>query len=274
MGVESGYVDVGGRELHYAVSGDGPVVVLIHSAIADSSLWDAQAAALSPGFRVVRYDVAGYGRSPLRPGPFSHVRDLHELLTHVGVERAAVVGNSMGGRIALEYTLAHPEVVAALALVAPGLPGHEWTVDVQRADREEHERFDAGDFEGAAETLLRLWVDGPGRGRGSVDPALRERGRAMIVRSYELHAEAAKDGEPGPVEWLDPPASARLGEVRVPTLVVFGDEDVPDMREIADRLERGIPGARKVVVAGAAHLLPMERPDDLNRLLLEFLGAA
>jgi pimeloyl-ACP methyl ester carboxylesterase len=95
----------------------------------------------------------------------------------------------------------------------------------------------------------------------------------MTLRSYELYAEAAKDGEPGPVEWLDPSASARLGEVGVATLVVVGAEDIGDMHDIADVLERGIPRARKVVVADAAHALPLERPDELNRLLLEFLAA-
>lgn len=93
----------------------------------------------------------------------------------------------------------------------------------------------------------------------------------MVLRSYEIYAEAAKDGEPGPDEPLDPPASVRLDEVRSPTLIVIGDADVPDMLEISERLERGIPGARRVVVPDAAHALPLERPDELNRLLHEFL---
>ena len=264
---------VDGRTLHYEVVGDGPAVVLVHSAIADSSLWDPQVEALRGTFRVTRYDVAGYGRSELPDGPIVPVRDLELLLEHVGVERCSVVGNSFGGRIALEYALAHQDVVDAIVLLAPGLPDHDWSAEQRRADEEETRLFEAGDFEGAADGQLRFWVDGPARGPEAVDPALRERARRMILRAYELDAAASKRGEPGPLQWPDPPATARLDEIRVPTLVVVGDEDAPDMLAIADRLEREIPGARKVVVPDAAHLLPLERPDELNRLLLEFLAA-
>jgi pimeloyl-ACP methyl ester carboxylesterase len=261
-----------GRELYYDVAGDGPAVVLVHSGIADSSLWDPQVEALAPRFRVVRYDVAGFGRSPLPPGPISHVADLHALVEHLAVDRATVVGNSTGGRIALEYALVHPEVVDRLVLVAPGLPGHEWSEEVRRAHADEERWFDAGDFEAAAESQLRIWVDGPGRRPDAVDPGLRERFRRMILRSYELYAQAAQDGEPGPEERLEPPAVDRLGEVRAPTLIVLGDAEVSDMFTVAERLEGGIPRAHTVVVPGAAHGLPLERPDELNRILLEFLA--
>jgi 3-oxoadipate enol-lactonase len=182
------------------------------------------------------------------------------------------VGNSFGARIALEYSLAHPDVVRRLVLIAGGLSDHERSNEMRHADAEEERLFEAGDFEGAAEAQVRFWIDGPARGPDAVDPALRDRFRRMILRSYELYAEAAKDGEPGPAEWLDPPASGRLGEVRAPTLIVVGDADVADMFAIADRLESEIPGARQAVVAGAAHGLPLERPDELNRLLLDFLS--
>jgi 3-oxoadipate enol-lactonase len=262
------------RTLHYEVVGDGPAVVLIHSAISDSSLWDPQIEALRHYYRVLRYDVPGYGRSPLAPGPYSHLRDLRALLAHVGIERAALVGSSMGGRIALEFAIAHPETVEKLVLLAPGLGGHEWSAEPQRADDEETERYEAGDFDGAAESQVRIWVDGPRRRPDEVDGELRERARRMIRRSYELYAEVEKEGNPGPVEWLDPPAIARLGDVAVPTLIVVGEHEVSDMFEIAALLEAGIPGARKVIVEGTAHLLPLEQPEELERLLLDFLGAA
>lgn len=266
-------MDVDGRKLFYEVTGAGPDVVLVHSAIADSSLWDSQVEALAPRFRVVRYDVAGFGQSPLRPGPFSHIADLRAVLEHVGVRRAALVGSSTGARIVLEYALTHPDGVDALVLHAGGLADHHRSAEMQRADEEEERLFDAGDFAGAADGQVRFWVDGPGRGPDAVDPRIREYVREMTLRSYELYAEAARGGEPGPVEWLDPPVSARLGEVRVPTLVVVGAEDAGDLHDIADRLEREVPRARKVVVPDAAHALPLERPHELNRLLLEFLPA-
>ena len=264
---------VDGRTLEYEVVGAGPAVVLIHSGIADSSLWESQVEALRDRHRVLRYDVAGYGGSALPPGRFSHIGDLRALFEHVGIERAAVVGNSGGGRIALEYALAHPEAVEKLVLVAPGLGGHEWQdEELRRADEEETERYEAGDFEAAAESQVRIWVDGPRRTPEEVDPELREQARRMILRSYEQFADAERRGEPS-VEWVEPPASERLAEIAAPTLIVVGELEVSDMFAIADRLEAEIPGARKVIVPGTAHLLPLETPDELNRLLLDFLGA-
>jgi 3-oxoadipate enol-lactonase len=264
-------LSVDGRELYYEDEGEGPAVVLVHSGIADSSLWDAQVDALSARFRVIRYDIAGFGRSRLRPGPLSHGGDLQALLEHLGIERASLVGNCFGGRISLEYTLRHPDAVEALVLVAPALRDHRWSPETQRVSDEEERLFDEGDFEGAADGQVRLWVDGPAREPEAVDDSVREHVRAMILRSYEVYAEAAKAGEPGPDEPLDPPASARLGEVRAPTLIVIGAADVPDMLEISERLERGIRGAQRIVVSDAAHALPLERPEELNRLLLDFL---
>ena len=159
-----------------------------------------------------------------------------------------------------------------LVLVGPGLSGHEWSAASAQADREEERLFEAGDFNGAAEVSLRQWVDGPGQPPGRVEPGIRERVREMILRSYELYSDVLPEGEPGPVERLDPPAGTRLGEVRAPTLILVGDLDVPDILAICDRLETGIAGARKVVMHGTAHVPNMERPEEFNRLVLAFLS--
>jgi len=268
----SAKIDVGGRELFYEVTGTGPTVVLIHEGIADSRMWNQQLDAFAERHRVVRYDLAGYGQSPLRPGPFSHVRDLEQLLRRLEIERTSLVGASVGGGVALEFALTHPEAVERLVLVGPGLSGHDWSEASQRADEEEERLFAAGDFDGAAEVSLRRWVDGPGQPPHRVDAEIRERVREMTLRSYELYSDVLPEGEPGPVERLYPPAGTRLGEVRAPTLILVGELDVPDILAICDRLETGITGARKVVIRGTAHVPNMERPEEFNRLVLEFLS--
>lgn len=116
------FADVGGNELWYEEAGDGPALVLIHEGVADSTMWDDHVDELARSHRVIRSDLPGCGRSPLPPGPFSHVRDLAALLDVLGVDRASVVGVSVGGRIALEFALVHPGLVDALVLVAPGIP--------------------------------------------------------------------------------------------------------------------------------------------------------
>jgi pimeloyl-ACP methyl ester carboxylesterase len=143
---------------------------------------------------------------------------------------------------------------------------------MQAADDEETRLFDAGDDAGAADLNVRIWADGTRR-PDEVDPDVREYTRQAVLRSYAHYRAALEHGEPGPAVRVDPPAAERLGEVQAPTLVVVGEADQPDLLAVADRLAAGIPGARKEIVAGAAHMLPLEQPDELNRLLLEFLCA-
>jgi 3-oxoadipate enol-lactonase len=260
-------------KLHHEVAGSGRAVVLLHEGIADSRMWDEQMDAFSDRFRVVRYDMRGFGRSELPPGPFSNVGDLQELLAELGIERASLVGVSLGGRVALELALVHPALTERLVLVAPGLPDADWSDDVKCLWAEEEELIERGDVDGAVELNLRMWVDGPSRGPDEVDPAVRERVREMQRRAFELQIPAyAQEPRPGPEERLDPPASARLGEIQAPTLVAVGDLDQPDMLRVADRLAAEIPGARKAVISGTAHCPSMEKPEEFNRLVVDFLG--
>jgi pimeloyl-ACP methyl ester carboxylesterase len=236
-------------------------------------MWDDVLPALAEHHRVIRYDLAGFGDSPLGAGPISEIADLEAVLDAFDVERAALVGGSLGGRVALEFALERPGRVSALLLVAPGLRDHVWTPSVSEASDEEEAAFERGDFGAAADLMVRLWVVGPRRSESDVDSSIRQRVHEMSVRSYELYGQALEAGvEPQGADPPDPPASQRLGEVGVPTIVLVGDADVPDMLEIADRLEAGIPGARKVVWEGVAHMPPMERPREFERLVLEFLA--
>ena len=240
--------------------------MLLHSAVGDRRQWDAQVEPVAERYRVVRPDLRGFGGTPLPAGPFSHVDDQCAFFAHLGIERAALVGNSLGGRVALELTVGHPEVVVALVLVGSALGGQEPSVEVAAYDAEEDTLLDAGKLEEAVELNLRMWV-------GDVDPERRERIAAMQRRSLGvLVAAYAKEPHPGPVQWVEPPAHERLGEIGVPTLVLVGTEDVADMHDNAGRLAAGIPGARKVVMEGAKHVPGYERPEEFNRIVLDFLA--
>lgn len=249
------------------VAGEGPAVVLVHEGICDSRMWDREWQEWSPSFRLLRLDLRGFGRSPLEPGPFAHARDVIAALEAHGIEEAALVGVSLGGRVALEVALARPELVRALVLVAPGLPGHEWSQELRAAWAEEEAAFEAGDLDAAVEASLRTWVDGPRRRPEDVDPQVRTRVGEMQRRAYELAAGMDEDEEELLVEDL----ARRLGEVEVPTLVLVGEEDQPDMHAIAERLAREIPGARLERIDATAHAPSMERPREFDGLVLPFL---
>ena len=109
-------------DLYAEVAGGGSTVVLVHAGICDSRMWDPQWDVFPAAHRTVRYDLRGFGRSPLLPQPYSHGRDLIALLEHRRIEQAALVGASLGGRVALEVAVAHPEVVDALVLADAALP--------------------------------------------------------------------------------------------------------------------------------------------------------
>lgn len=260
--------EINGAELNYELSGEGPAVALVHEGVCDLRMWDELVEALEPEFRVLRYDLRGYGESTLPPGPFSQSGDLLALLDHVGIDQTALVGVSYGGRVALDTASVAPGRVNALVLAAPALRDHEWSREVREFGDEEERLLDDGDVDAATDLNVRLWVDGPKRGPDPVREAVRERVREMQRRAFEIQVAAYEtQPPPGP----EAPVEVRLEEVTAPTLVVVGDADVPDFPAIAERLEAELPDARKVVLADTAHTIPLERPDEFRELALEFL---
>jgi 3-oxoadipate enol-lactonase len=250
--------------IDYEAHGDGPAVLLVHAGVADRRMWRGQAPMLARDHRVVAVDLRGFGETPHTRGPFSHVEDLREVLDQLGIERATVVGGSFGAKVALGFAVTHPERVERLVLCPPVMPDWEWSEHVRRGWQEEDEALEAGDLDRAAEVNVELWVDGPNRGPDAVDPEVRE-----LVRTMQRHAFELAEPDPPPEPAPDP--VVRLDDVRVPTLVVVGDEDVEDFLAMADAAAAGIPGARKVVIEGAAHVVALERPEEFNAALLAFL---
>jgi 3-oxoadipate enol-lactonase len=257
--------------LYAAVAGEGSEIVLFHEGICDSRMWDQQWEAFTRSHRVLRFDFRGYGQTPLSPGKHAAAQDVIDLLDEHEFERAALVGVSLGGRVALEVALAQPERVSALVLVGSGLPGHDWSDEMKASWQEEEAAFNTGDLDAAVEVTLRTWVDGPRREPEDVDPDVRARVGEMQRRAFELYQEVGDDAEE---ELLVADVANRLGEIQAPTLVVVGAEDVPDIHAIADKLASEIPGARHATIERAAHVPSMERPEEFERLVLGFIEEA
>ncbi|UNO42293.1 alpha/beta fold hydrolase [Streptomyces sp. MST-110588] len=269
--VENGTAPVDNGELFYEMAGDGPAVVLLHGGMLDQRMWDEQFAWLiRSGLRVVRYDHRGHGLSSTVAGDYANHDDLRALLTYLGIRRAALVGLSHGARVALDTALAHPEYVSALALAAPGISGTTFTDPfILHHIKEQVAAIGAPDgAEQYVEHFLRMWVDGPHRPASAVDPALRERIRASADANIVAHAGGLGAGMP-----IEVGAADRLSEIRVPTLVLDGDLDSTDISANAHAIALAVPGARRIRVPGAGHMVNLENTTCFDQALHAFLSS-
>ena len=250
------------------VHGEGPPVVLLHAGVADSRLWEPQLGSFPQSHTVLRVDLPGFGNSPLETNPVSLRGAVRDTMEAEGIDRAALVGVSLGGNTALGLTLESPERVSAPVLVGAGLPDHDWSEEVRSFFAAEEEALERGDVEAAVDANLRTWLAGPRRSLEDIDPAQRELVGEMQKQAFRQQ----KGHDDVRMLRLEPPASERLGDVSVPTLVLTGDDDVTDIHRIADRLAAGIPGAERATIAGAAHLPSLDRSEEFDRIVLDFLA--
>jgi 3-oxoadipate enol-lactonase len=245
--------------------------VLVHEGIADSRMWDPQWTSWADRYRLLRFDLEGFGRSPIESETLIYARDVVELLDELGIAGAALVGVSMGGRIAMEVAVARPDLVAALVLVGAAVPGHDWSAEMNAHGEEEYALVTRGDLDAATELSMRFWVDGPRRSPDDVDPAVRGAVAAMQRRALELQAPHYETVDE---ELLVGDVAQRLGEIAVPTFVLVGEEDVEDMHSVARTLVAAIPGARFASIPDTAHVPSLERPEAFDALVLDFLADA
>lgn len=256
------FVEVPGGKLWYESRGEGPALVLLHDGFVSSATWDDQMSAFSRRFRTIRYDRRGYGKSESNHEPYSHLDDLAAFLDALKIDRAVLVGCDNGAKLALDYALAHPDRVSALVLSGPVVSGLPFSDHfMQRGADNFKPLIEKQDMAG----MIDAWVRDP----NETDPAntkARERLRELLKTSLSPLTTSFPDSRPP-----NKPAAGRLGEVRVPTLIVVGASDIADIHAQAGALEAGIPGARRVVLTGAGHLAHLEKPELFNETVLGFL---
>jgi pimeloyl-ACP methyl ester carboxylesterase len=258
---------INGARIHYEREGDGPPVVFLHAGVADSRMWDPQVVEFAKHFDVIRPDQRGFGESELPPQPWSPVDDILSLVDQLELAPTHVVGCSMGGAVAIDFALRHPERTSKLVLVGSAIGGFTFRPEHAHVFAEAAAARNAGDMKALNEAMMHLFLDGPERPRGYVAEPLR-------TLFLEMNAIAVRaDFEKAPSEDPDPLAVRRLHDIDAPTLVVVGDKDVPTVLEAADLLMNSIPNVRKAVIEDAAHLPNLEHPEEFNRIVLDFLLA-
>jgi pimeloyl-ACP methyl ester carboxylesterase len=249
--------------MHYEAEGRGPAVVLIPAFSMDLRMWEPQVQGLRSRYRVIRYDLRGHGQSAAITRRYAAVADLRDVLDALAVREAVLVGLSAGAQIAVDFALSYPDRVTKLVLASPGLGGYvardpfDWMRPVMEA-------ASAGDAKEAA----TRWAATPLMAiptNASGDSLMRR----IALDNARIWLERSN-----PSESLDPPAIARLSEIRVTTLIVVGERDLPDIHRTADTLTACIGNAEKRVMREAGHMVNLAFPAEFTALVTAFVEAS
>ncbi len=266
---EAGYVAIDNARIYHEIAGDGPPFVMIHAGVADSRQWSNEFDHYASRFRVLRYDMRGYGKSEPVDGEYSHLQDLISLLDHLHLDQPLILmGCSMGGGVAMTLALEQSSRVRALVMVDSGPPGLQLDVPSPPQFADVEKAFNDGDLDRVAELETQIWFDG-GRESTQVDQAMRrlvsEMDRTVLAHEVKQLGKRLPDTEV--------PAAQRMNGLAIPVLVIIGEHDTPYMLAAADHMVENIPSARKVVIDDAAHLPNLDHPGVFQTALDGFLAA-
>src|SRR5258708_15386584 len=265
MFTQAGFVQVSGARLYYEVAGSGQPLALIHGLGLDLRMWDDQFTTFAQRFQVIRYDVRGFGKSTMPPTEkYSHADDLKALLDHLNISQATIMGLSMGGGIAANFVLTYPAMARVLILVDSALNGYEMSPE-WNAQWQEIKLAGANHGPKAAN---QLWLAHPLFAPARENPVVAARLEQMIA-DYSGWHWVNRD----PQRRIEPPDCQRLEQIKVPTLILIGQRDLPDFHSMSATLQQHIPGASMTVLAEAGHMANMEGPALLNQLVENFLRA-
>jgi pimeloyl-ACP methyl ester carboxylesterase len=264
---ESGYVDVDGGRLYYETAGSGAPVVFLHAFALDTRMWDDQYEGLAREFRVIRYDLRGFGRSTVpQPGrAYTHVGDLATLLDKLDAHRPHLVGASMGGRCALDFAVAQPDAPRSVVVINTVIGGWPWSREWLTAYSPVLQAGRRGDIAAAKAAWLALPLFASLRANAPLDARF-----TRMVEAYSGWHFVNAD----PERRLAPPALEQLGKIRAPTLAMIGDQDLPEFQRMAERVESQVANARRLGVPAAGHLPSMESPELVTKALRAFFARA
>jgi pimeloyl-ACP methyl ester carboxylesterase len=269
---DSGYAEVNGTKLYYETAGTGPAIVLIHGSFGDRRHWDFQFKEFAKRYRVIRYDVRGYGKSSL-PDPdiaYTDSEDLGQLMDFLKVDKAHVCGLSMGSIIAIDFVLTHPDRSSSLIVIGPrvagdGAPEYR-TLNPDSVNTGISEIVEIVKKRGAKEGTDSLWTGDNPLSRAVRSHKTRE---ALLKMGYEyswwryLHANKRSQAFPTAIK--------KLNEIKIPTLVVTAEYDLTLCKNVAKIIADQVPGAKLVSIAGAGHIMNMDKPEKFNEIIFEYI---
>ena len=259
--VDSSYINVDGGKLFYEIAGKGENIVLLHDGMVNREIWDEQFPLLAKYYRVVRYDRRGYGKSSDPQAPYSDIDDLNELFVSLNIDRAILIGMSSGGGCVIDFTLKFPGKVKSIILVGAVVGGYGYTSHM--ISRGGHLKSPEAMADPAKAASYFVWEDP----YEIYSENIVAKNKVAEILRRNIH-------RPFNSQYYKPPdriAARFLSEIQVPTLVLVGEYDIPDVHSHAGVIHFGILGARREVILNSGHLIPVEQPDEFNRAAFRFL---
>jgi 3-oxoadipate enol-lactonase len=271
----TGKADVNGASLYYETRGSGDTVVLVHGLTLDTRMWDSQFEALSKSYHVVRFDMRGHGKSSGLRGAdggvtaFSQSEDILGVMDALTIDKAHVIGLSMGGYASYEFAVDHPDRLMSLTVIDSA-----WRYDPARTSSTFQTRV-VGYLTTAGTDLeagLRAWMgDALFVPAGKIAQVKADLEEIVLVGHLGL-GTGAYFANPLSAMSPSPLAETRLGDLKMPMLVIVGDLDDPEFVAHADFIAGAVSGSEKVVIEGSGHMSTMEKPDEVNQALEAFLA--
>ena len=266
--LESGYSEVNDTKFYYEIAGEGVPIIFVHGWGLDRRSWNYQFEEYSKQYQVIRYDQRGFGRSaePVSGEEYSHAEDLKALMDHLNIEKAHLIGHSFGGRHVTILSVLHPDRVLSLTLADGALHGYQANEDSAEIMNWISETWRIGREVGVDAAKERFFYGAP---EGVLNHALSNPKSALIleemIRDYSGYNWTIDNFH------VEPQVIDRLGEIKVPTLVIVAELNPKFYHDVADYQHEHIPDSKKVIIKGARHGLMLENPEDFNREVLSFL---
>jgi 3-oxoadipate enol-lactonase len=266
---KNGTIKAGGFQVYYEREGKGDPVLLLHAGLQDHTMWAEQVKALSQHFEVITADLPYHGNTTGSDTTIFIADIIKTLLDSLQIKKVSIAGLSMGASSALDFLLAYPGSVNKAILIAGGVTGYEnktadsislyWYPLFKKALQDKDTAL-------AAKEFTRAWAEGIYRKGDSLKAPVSQYIYKASLNTMRQHQVA---GWPRFLE--DPPAVKRLSGIKLPVLIIDGDKDLPTITANAEYMEKNIPGAKRVVMKDVAHMLNIEKPEELNKLMMDFL---
>lgn len=261
----NGFAAINGANIFYETKGKGEPILLIHGIGVNSKMWDEQFEYFSKTNQVIRFDLRGFGKTEMTADDFTNYDDIKGLLDELQIEKAHIVGLSFGGFLATEFTIAYPEKVKSLTVCANGL-GSTPSEERKALQAQFNEAMKLKELEKALAIHTQMWLYGPGQPVERVKPEVVVQFQEMILKYFNTPPAAG-----GKLKFLDLQDGARIAEIKVPTLVINGELDFPEIKAgVETFIEKGL-NVREIVLPQTAHMVNMEDPEAFNSCLEEFL---